>query len=542
MKSLPIALAALLLPGVIPGQRLQNGSIEGIVVKSGSADVRLQFSGTSTGAGFGNDDVASGVGEPLAGATVELTGISGDRIQSRTIKTGRDGKFGFRDIPPGEGYQIIAIHSPEYLPAQYGQRYPGLPGTPISIAAGEQLRDARIVMTRAGEVSGRVLDSGQPRSGVVVAMRPFYEEGRRVLGSMAYGKNGIVANIATNNKGEYRIGGLPAGQYYFCLSSTGQICTPAPTNLRAGDSLNGINIEFRSTDQQVLQAEVISRVSGRPLNSVRIGVVPMDSVPNPPSTPFRNSPSGFVTALRLGSYFIVAAANENGTPLFGYLPIKLRGNNLPPVQVVVEPSFNIQGQITGNGAANAKVRLQPMIQGMTDIPSAVVSSDGSFVLRGATPGEYRVIVSTPQTPNSYLQSIRFGGRDVPAAILQLATRANSRLEISLGSNAATVIGNVVRTSNGKTLPASGTRVVLIPDAARRDRRDLYKNVFTDNAGKFQLTGVAPGNYKLFAWELVEDGAWEDPEFMQIYEDAGKAVRVAENGREAVDINLIPPWN
>jgi len=85
-------------------------------------------------------------------------------------------------------------------------------------------------------------------------------------------------------------------------------------------------------------------------------------------------------------------------------------------------------------------------------------------------------------------------------------------------------------------------VVLIPDAARRDRRDLYKKVFSDNAGKFQLTGIAPGNYKLFAWEFVEDGAWEDPEFMRIYEDVGKTVRVAENGREAVDINLIPPWN
>lgn len=543
MKSLPIALAALLLQGTIQDQRLQNGSIDGIVVKSGSADVRLQFTGPSAGINSSNDDVTAGTGEPLSGATVELTGTSGDRIQSRTVKTGRDGKFAFRDIPPGDGYQIIAIDSPEYLPAHYGQRYPGMPGTAVTITSGQQIKDARIVMTRAGEVAGHVIDSGRARNnGVVSAIRPFYEEGRRVLGSMSYGKNGVVANASTNNKGEFRIAGLSPGQYYFCMGSNGPICTAAPVNLRAGDSLNGVNIEFNSTDQQLIQGEIISRVSGRTLDMGRVAVVPIDAVPNPPSSPFRNSGPIFATSLRFGSYFVLGSAIENGTPLFGYSAIALRGTNIPPVQLVVEPAFNISGQVAGSGTSGAVVRLQSLIPGMTDVPSATVSNDGSFVLNGATTGEYRVIVSAPRSPNAYLQSIRFGGRDVPEGILRFASHVNNRLEISLGSNGATLSGMVQRASRSKPLPASGTRVVLVPDSARRLRRDLYKNVFADSDGKFQLTGIAPGNYKLFAWELVEDSAWEDPEFIRIYENAGKSIRISDNGRETVNVDAIPPWN
>jgi len=542
MRSLPVALAALLLQGAIPDQRLQNGSIEGIVVKSGSADVRLQFAGPAVGNVAANDAVTAGTGEPLAGATVELTGTIGDRIQSRTVRTGRDGKFGFKDIPPGDGYQIIAIHSPEYLSAHYGQRYPGMPGSPITITSGQNIKDARIVMTRAGEVAGRVLDSGRTRNGNVTAIRPFYEEGRRVLGSMAYGKSGVVANVSTNNRGEYRITGLSPGQYYLCMGTNGQICTAAPVNLRAGDSLNDVNIEFRSTDQQLVQGEIVSRVSGRPMETGRIAVVPIDAVPNPPSNPFRNSPSVFATTLRYGSYFIVASAVENGTPMFGYTAIAVRGANLPSVQIVVEPSFDISGQVNGNAASGAVVRMQPLIPGMTDVPPAVVSNNGSFVLKGVTTGEYRVTVSSPRSPNSYIQSIRFGGRDVPEAILRFASHVNNRLEIALGSNGATVSGNTLRASRGKPLPAASTRVVLIPDSNRRGRRDLFKNVISDGDGKFQITGIAPGTYKLFAWDLVEDGAWEDPEFMRIYEDSGKTIRVSENSRETADINVIPPWN
>jgi hypothetical protein len=57
-----------------------------------------------------------------------------------------------------------------------------------------------------------------------------------------------------------------------------------------------------------------------------------------------------------------------------------------------------------------------------------------------------------------------------------------------------------------------------------------------------MSGVAPGEYKVFAFERVEVGAWQDPDFIRLHEERGKAVRVEESGRVTTEIELIPAWN
>jgi hypothetical protein len=53
-----------------------------------------------------------------------------------------------------------------------------------------------------------------------------------------------------------------------------------------------------------------------------------------------------------------------------------------------------------------------------------------------------------------------------------------------------------------------------------------------------MTGLPPAEYKLFAWEDVEDGAWIDPEFLKPFEGKGKRVTVREGGSETVELKLI----
>jgi hypothetical protein len=205
---------------------------------------------------------------------------------------------------------------------------------------------------------------------------------------------------------------------------------------------------------------------------------------------------------------------------------------------VVEPAFDISGAISGEGAADAVVSLEPLIPGMPVAPRASVSAGGGFTLRAATAGEYRVNVAAPRR-DSYVKSIRFGARDLPDGILRVATPSNNPLVITLGVNSAAVSGRVL---NEKQNPVANIRAVLVPDAARRARADLYRDALSDDAGEFQLQGIAPGDYKVFAWELVQEGAWQDPDFMRLYEDLGTPVRVTEETRRKFDISLIPAWN
>ena len=58
---------------------------------------------------------------------------------------------------------------------------------------------------------------------------------------------------------------------------------------------------------------------------------------------------------------------------------------------------------------------------------------------------------------------------------------------------------------------------------------------TDQHGQFLLRGISPADYTLFSWNEVEEGAWEDPDFLKAFEDRGEKVTVQEG--EAKSINL-----
>ena len=81
--------------------------------------------------------------------------------------------------------------------------------------------------------------------------------------------------------------------------------------------------------------------------------------------------------------------------------------------------------------------------------------------------------------------------------------------------------------------------MLVPDFRLRQRTDLYKVVTTDNAGHFKMQGVTPGEYKLFAWESVEQGAWQDPAFIGTYENAGRPTHIYEGTSENLQLPVIP---
>jgi len=85
---------------------------------------------------------------------------------------------------------------------------------------------------------------------------------------------------------------------------------------------------------------------------------------------------------------------------------------------------------------------------------------------------------------------------------------------------------------------SALTTVLIPDD-HRDRTDLLRTAVTDQSGKFTMRGIAPGAYKIFAWETLEPNAYFDPQILRQYEEQGKAVRVAEGGKITAEVKMIP---
>ena len=94
--------------------------------------------------------------------------------------------------------------------------------------------------------------------------------------------------------------------------------------------------------------------------------------------------------------------------------------------------------------------------------------------------------------------------------------------------------------NADSLPTAGSTVVLIPDPPHRDVKHRYKAATTDQNGKFTIKDIAPGDYKLFSWDLNEGSEdsgsdWYDPEWLKLYETKGEAVHLDESDRKAVNL-------
>ena len=92
---------------------------------------------------------------------------------------------------------------------QYGQTRPFESGRSIELADKQSLDKADISMPRGSVISGRIVDEfGEPVADAnVTAMRQQWLNGRRRL--MPSGRN-----AQTNDLGQYRIYGLPPGDYY----------------------------------------------------------------------------------------------------------------------------------------------------------------------------------------------------------------------------------------------------------------------------------------------------------------------------------------
>jgi len=87
-------------------------------------------------------------------------------------------------------------------------------------------------------------------------------------------------------------------------------------------------------------------------------------------------------------------------------------------------------------------------------------------------------------------------------------------------------------------PASGTTVVLVHDDTSRYRVG-EKATTADATGNFKFEGIAPGNYKLFAWERIDRNAWNDPAIMQEYERSSTPLHVEAGAKATVELRAIP---
>jgi len=138
--------------------------------------------------------------------------------------------------------------------------------------------------------------------------------------------------------------------------------------------------------------------------------------------------------------------------------------------------------------------------------------------------------------NAYVKSIRFAGEDVLNGGLRVTGSTQEELVIVIGTNPGALGGRVI---NGAGQPVRGATVVLLPEGGLKFRVD-HKFAFADASGAFQIEGVPPGNYQVYAFEQIEKSDWQDPRVMRQFEGREKAVQIEEGERATLEVVAIPP--
>ena len=71
---------------------------------------------------------------------------------------------------------------------------------------------------------------------------------------------------------------------------------------------------------------------------------------------------------------------------------------------------------------------------------------------------------------------------------------------------------------------------------------VLKSITTDQYGHFDLRGPAPGKYKLFSWDDVEQEEWKDTGFLKDSDEKGVAIDLNGSDTKTIELKLIQVKN
>lgn len=513
-------------------------------------------------------------GAPLRRAYIRIFG-GPEMSVPRAAFTDAQGNYEIKNLPAGR-YEVHA-NKGGYVQVAFGQRAPHHPGRPLVLADGQTLDKIDFQMPRGGVITGRVVDElGEPVIGTTVkALVSRYFAGRRRLVQAGYGQ--------TNDIGQYRMFGLPPGEYYITAPGTdssagneGMTDNPtgsgyAPTYYPGTPSLAEaervtmpIGGELNA-DMQLIPTRVCSisgtvvDQNGRPAIFAFVSLQPRDEMLRDSSANVGAGTAGAQGAFALsnivpGAYYLIGTSidepmSSSNKRSMGWMPITVTGQDLEGVRIVTSKGATIKGRVAYEGGTRPvntspiglHVGCQASGEGpleMTNASPAKVDEQGRFEVTGV----YReCLIRTFPTPEGWgIGSVTHDTTDVtdrPLAIKDAETIAD--VNVLLTNRLAKLTGSV--TDDDKR-PAKDYVVIVFPEDASKlgPQSRFVRSARADQQGQFKMSGLPPGEYLAAAVDTLEDGAETDPEFLDRLRPSAVPLRLSDEGQQTVALKVIKP--
>jgi len=506
----------------------------------------------------------AGENSPLRRAVVTLSTVEA-QPQDAVAWTDANGRFSFGYLPAGR-YQI-RVTKDGYQPAAYnGAGNPNRPPETIQLAVGESRSGLMLRLKLISSINGVVLDEdGDPLPGVqVLVMRPEFRRGRRKLmpGPMAM----------TDRTGHYRLSGLVGGQYAVAVNSLNRAAVKIHPEASAGEpqqqysygaqyypgadraesatliavqpgqEISQIDFRLQARPAALIGGKIIIPANAGSVKDVSVRIMSQDlgnrmamgAGAPPPDYNFRGP------QLAPGSYLLVAQATIESRPYRGVQMIDLGPQGLHDIAIPIEASVDLTGSVSVEGpdAGKHAASFVTLVPG-DDIPwnapplRANVNKDGSFKITGVPPGVWDINAG-PIPSSGYIKSMRLGDQDVLTEEMMIRPSTAEPLKIVLSTRAATLEGDVVQGDQ-----PTRAAILLAPDGKFRRVTSFNRFAVADDKGHFEIKNATPGEYRLYAFEELDQRSIQDPDFLKPFERFGVPVTLREGPNDSQKLSLIP---
>lgn len=506
--------------------------------------------------------VNSATGEPVNGALVQM-----QVARMRSMLTAADGKFQFEGVP--NGTFAFTVRKPGYFSRE---EVGGNGVQPNNIRTAEE-RPVTLKLIPEGVVFGRVTGENGESAGFL----PVQLLGDRVENGKRTRQN--LRSVRTDDQGEFRLAELMPGKYFVFigpspwpmsfpprLSQTGargypglfypgvpDISSATPIEIAPGTHAE-INLSMTSQPFYRITGTVsgylpeqgvgfeMSSASGQPIGAG----IELDQARGT----FRSSwvPAGVCT--------IFAQSQDPKTNQINYAVQRLNvASDLSGVHLALLPSatipLNIRVEATRSDAQGSVGSYFHSSLGGTPVPArvlltsqehistntqqyseSVTPEDPTPAIRNVAPGVYSVEVNA--NGPYYVQSVRSGTSDLLQQSLTVAPGASAQpIEVVLRDDFATLQGNLL--FGGESQFAT---LIIMPADFLTNATSQRRNVVMNSGPSFQISQLAPGEYKILAVESSDALEYGDPEAMSKYLSKALEISLVPNQKAKVDLAVV----
>ena len=486
-------------------------------------------------------------GTPLADAIVKLRYLdpSGANDDVQTAQTNALVRFEFTGLW-GHDWELSAERSGFATAWYHASKY--APRGGFTLDRNQKLDSIVLKLAAQAVVTGKVWNGNEPIEGARVTL-------------LAAGTRQEIASVATLDNGEYRIPRVPTGRYLVQAAIPAQPevkRTPeesvasgfAPTyypnttdaaaavaiDITGPTELRGIDIHLSRTRlyhvRGALHVSENWHVQVTLVDRADRSVVARTAL-NPPNLAFD------FPFIPPGSYMIYGQGSAPPCNFcLGTQAVEVQSQDVDAVLLNLV-NAKVPGVVkfpsTDRPAGWNRILMTANLLNLGQVASpgqySQIDKDLTFQAIGSFPQNFAgFTIKVSRLPDGcYVESIHYGGADLPESGSVFIP--NAMLEIAIGTDGGHIDGAV---SGSDDQPQANAVVTLISANGKRAPQSLP----ADDHGGFHFAGVAPGDYKLLAFDDVSRDDLANPAFLQQFDSQATAVWVAAGGAASASLKIV----